>query len=343
MYGPAFPFLGQRFGLGASVVALAASAHFLGASVGPLLAASLLSSRSVMWVSRLSFSLFIAGTLLLAFAPLWSLALAGAALAGLGSGSASTSINATYASFGTRTMNLLNVLFGLGSVLSSVAVATLAPWNAALPFLTCTLLAIGALWIISSRGLPPLAPSANAGVGTSLSVLVLSSLLLGVYVAVEVGFGAWLGQHLSSLDWKNITAIISAYWGGMILSRVLVSLSPKPPSPAALVGGCLLTGTLLTGLLVLLPAGAPFLYPLIGFCLGPVFSTTLVWVSPLLSAQQFSYMMVAGSIGGIVSPSLIGWLVTQQGTTIIPTALLGMGLLACLIAWQLNKMLGSIR
>ncbi|WP_230296141.1 MFS transporter, partial [Deinococcus sp. 6GRE01] len=118
MYGPSFPLFQARYGVSTAGVGVIASAHFLGSAIAPPLVGLLLRRLSVR--AGMSFSLLVlaAGMLGVVFAPTWALAVAAAFVGGLGLGGVSACLNAAYASVGARAVNLVNAVFGVGSMVS---------------------------------------------------------------------------------------------------------------------------------------------------------------------------------------------------------------------------------
>lgn len=87
---------------------------------------------------------------------------------------------------------------------------------------------------------------------------------------------------------------------------------------AALVTLCAFAATL--------PALAPAAYILTGLGLGPIFGTTLTWLSGSLSARLVPVLLVTGSVGGILAPAGLGLLYARVGPGSVPLALGALGL-----------------
>ncbi|MBB6015675.1 MFS transporter [Deinococcus radiopugnans] len=332
MYGPAFTLFQDRYGVSTAGVGLIASAHFVGSALAPPLVGILLirfSLRRVVVAALLTLAL---GVTLVALAPSWPLAIAGALLGGFGLGGVSGGLNAAYASIGTRAVNLVNAVFGLGSILSPLLVAG-AGGNLALPFLTVA--ALCGLTLLSARVwgfpamreqvLPPSPGRAGVQVGFFLA-------LLACYVGLEVGFGAWAGRHLQSLGYASFAVIVAGYWGGMTVARVLTGLFGARVRPERLVLACAAL-TVGCGLAATQAALAPFAYILAGLALGPVFGTTLVWTTRSLPARWVPFLLTSGSVGGIVAPYVLGVLAAKFGQGAIPLALAALAAMLVAVVW----------
>lgn len=335
IYGPSFPFLQRRYGVSSTVVAWVASAHFLGSALGPLLAGAALTRLSARRVVNAGVLTLLLGVLTVAFAPWWVLALLGALVAGLGLGVISAALNTGYANLGTRPANLVNAMFGVGSFLSPLLVSFTAQRSLSIPFVVVAALSgliILTVWRWNVPEIPERQPLAteNSTSGQTLWLLVLFPLILVAYVGLEAGFGAWIGQHLTSLGWRDPALVISGFWGGLTLGRLLTGAFGGRFQPPHLVLGAALC-TLVCALLArLVPTWATGAYLLAGLALGPVFGTTLVWLSQVLAPRFVPFLLVSGSLGGMISPALIGWVVGQGGAGLIPLVLAALALLLTL-------------
>lgn len=338
MYGPAFPFFEKQYGVSVAGVGLIASAHFIGSAVAPPLVGFLLSRISVRRVVVASFLVLIAGMFGVAFAPAWALAVLGALVGGLGLGGVSAALNSAYAALGTQAVNLVNAMFGVGSMLSPLLVAGFGPSGLSWPFLTVA--ACSALTLLAARiwGFPSLPPRAAAPAGGQAGQQVLFfALLIGLYVSLEVGFGAWSDKHLAQLGLSEPALILSAYWGGLTLGRVLTGLFGGRFAPERLVLGAALSVTACALLAAVSPVPvAAAAYVLTGLMLGPIFGTTLAWMARQLPPRWVSFLLVAGSVGGILMPALLGVLSAHFGSGAIPVTLAVTGGLLCLISLRLG-------
>ncbi|CAM4100659.1 MFS transporter [Deinococcus marmoris] len=332
MYGPAFTLFQDRFGISTAGVGIIASAHFVGSALAPPLVGILLirlSLRRVVVAALLTLAL---GVTLVALAPTWPLAIAGALLGGFGLGGVSGGLNAAYASIGTRAVNLVNAVFGLGSILSPLLVAG-AGGNLAVPFLIVA--ALCGLTLLSARvwGFPAMReqplPDAPGRAGVQVAFFLV---LLACYVGLEVGFGAWAGRHLQSLGYASFAVIVAGYWGGMTVARILTGIFGARVRPERLVLACAVL-TVLCGLAATQAALAPAAYVLAGLALGPVFGTTLVWTTRSLPARLVPFLLTSGSVGGIVAPFLLGVLAARSGPDVIPLALAALAATLVVVVW----------
>ncbi|MEW6421821.1 MAG: MFS transporter [Deinococcota bacterium] len=326
MYGAAFPLFQARYGVGVAVVGWVASAHFLGSAIAPPLAGVALTRFSVRALVMAALLVLAAGVSAVAFAPSWLVAVAGALVGGLGLGGVSAALNAAYASIGTRAVNLVNAVFGVGSILSPLLVAVLGPASLAWPFLVVAALALGTLGVVRVWNVPALRPPEQGGEATRPGVrLALFALLIGLYVGLEVGFGAWLARHLEALTTAQPALVLSGYWAGLTAGRVLTGLLGGRFAPSSLVLGAAALTTF-AACAATQPVLAPGAYIFAGLTLSPIFGTTLAWMTRSLPARLVPYLLVAGSLGGVLAPAALGLLYARSGPGAVPLALGALGL-----------------
>ncbi|CAM3507979.1 MFS transporter [Deinococcus frigens] len=332
MYGPAFTLFQTRYGISTAGVGIIASAHFVGSALAPPLVGLLLLRLSLCRVVVAALVTLALGVTLVAFAPTWPLAIAGALLGGFGLGGVSGGLNAAYASIGTRAVNLVNAVFGVGSILSPLLVAGVSG-NLAIPFLTVA--ALCGVTLMSARiwGFPamrePELPTAPGRAGVQVAFFLV---LIACYVGLEVGFGAWAGRHLQSLGYASFAVIVAGYWGGLTMGRILTGLFGARVRPERLVLVCAVLTTL-AGLAATQAALAPTAYILVGLAMGPMFPTALVWSTRNLPARLVPFLLTSGSVGGIVAPYVLGVLAARCGPGAIPLALAVLAASLVAVVW----------
>ena len=242
-------------------------------------------------------------------------------------GEVRAALNAAYASIGTRPVNLVNAVFGVGSILSPLLVLALGRSALAWPLLVVALLGVGTVLAVRTWGVPALrVPEQTAAPHHPGWALVLFGLLIASYVGLEVGFGAWLARHLEALQFASPSLVLSGYWLGLTVGRVLTGIWGGRASPPRLV---LASAALVTvcAFAASLPTLAPAAYVLAGLALGPIFGTALTWLSASLSARLVPVLLVTGSVGGILAPAGLGQLYARVGPESVPLALGALGLL----------------
>lgn len=344
IYGPAFPAFEARYGVATAQVGVIASAHFIGSAAAPLLAGLLLTRLGLGRVVTGASLLLAAGVVLVAMSPTWPLALLGALLGGLGLGGVSGALNAAYAVAGTQAINFVNAVFGVGSMVAPLLL-TFASRQAGdvaggLPLAFASIAGLVGLSLVAAAawGLPRLAHTAGDTAGAvDRGTLALFAALMLVYVGVEVGTGAWAAKTLAASGHTHPALVVSAYWGGLTVARVLTSLLGERVAPGRLVLGAALL-TLVASALTALTTLAPLAYALVGLACGPIFPTALAWVARHLPARMVPFLLVGGSAGGILMPWLLGLGFTRLGPGAVPGLLTGAaGVLLLLVMLTLRR------
>jgi fucose permease len=198
---------------------------------------------------------------------------------------------------------------------------------------------------------PPLGPATPAarsggplGVALRQRGVLLGSLLLALYVGLEIGVGNWGFSYLvQGRGLARLTAgyAVSGYWLGLTVGRFLISplAARLGASTARMIYACML-GVIAAALLVWLAPGegaAIAALALLGFFLGPIFPTSMAIVPQLTEADlaptAIGIMNAGAVIGGSALPWLAGVITQSAGTwTLLPFAVT-LGVLE-LAAWR---------
>jgi MFS transporter, FHS family, glucose/mannose:H+ symporter len=331
LYGPAIPEFRERFGVGAGGSALVLSAHFGGAIIG-IAGWALLGGRlgTGGWL-RQATALLVAGAIALALAPAWPVALAAAALVGIGFGVLVVALNSLFATgFGDRSaamLNLLGACFGVGAILGPLAFAATGSFRG--PFLGGAVVAAASLALMRDVRRSPV-PELPAGSGRPVPAVIGGFVMLYVlYVGVENGVGGWEATSLLAHGTGEAAAAnwTAGYWAAITAGRLLaVPLALRIAPPRLVAGALLLAAASLA--LAHTPPLAPFAYTMTGLALAPVFPTGLAWLAAAAPAAPGSTaLVIAGAqLGGVVFPAAIGRLIDASSPVVIPSALLAVAL-----------------
>ncbi|AZM56029.1 MFS transporter [Streptomyces sp. WAC 01529] len=369
LYGPAIPAFRENFGLSPSAAGLGLSAHFIGGVAGVLL----LNRVHGRWGNRAllstSYLLMAAGGLGLALAPNWPLALAGAAVTGLGFGGIDYGLNQLFAvGFGRRSPAMLNVIgafYGIGAVGAPGLIALLGPENYPAIFIGFAILSailmttLGGVREGERPGGGP-APEGSDNDASSrraaepadapdppqllrarpLPIIMVFIALYVLMVAVETGVGGWEPTHLESIGHSASTAATatSAFWLMVTAGRFLViPLTLRWPVEKIMVVSCAgMTGCLL---LALVPPVAPYAYAGVGLFHAPIFPVGLPWLSRAVPRAQRAgaYVIAASMIGGVAAAPVLGKGIEWAGVSTVPL-LMTVPAAGCLIAtWWLIR------
>lgn len=328
LFGPAFPALRERFGVGLDVVGQIVAAHFLGSFTAIALSGWVLvrfGYRRPLALAGLALALGAAGV---ALAPTWGWALAAAVVGGLAFGLLDVGMNLWFArAFGASAapaLNLLAALFGVGAMLGPVLVAETLD-RIGIPFLATAAMALGAAALCARTDEPPAFPP-----GERLPVRwrpVAGFLLLYfLYVSSEVGIATWETEHLApSLGAAGAARATALFWGALTVGRFVATPLSSRLRPRDLVLGA--SALALVGVLLAHATGwAPWAYALAGFAFAPVFPTALAWLAevfPRRAEQIGPAAIAAANLGPVTAVPLIGVAVAATSSARIPTLLSG--------------------
>ena len=344
-YGPSYPLFGREYGQSATAVGAIASLHFAATAAGILLLGLALKRLSLRGSLMLAFSVLLLGLLGVALSPAWGLVLASAALGGLGYGMLSAGFNLAFAELGPGPSNLVNGMFGVGSVVSPTVIALLARTGHAPPFLLMAALAavlalsVRLLWPRSLAGADTEQTQAPAPL-FSRQTVGLFGLCFFLYVGIEAGFGNWATTYLTRLGAAAPAVLTSGYWlaltAGRFASAALGSrVRPRTMITWASFGAMLGSALMLLGGLRL----APFGLMLAGFCIAPIFSTQLAWFTRTQPPLLAPYMLMLGGLGGALLPAVTGWALPWLGSASVPLSPLLISALLVGLVWRLDGLL----
>lgn len=345
-YGPSFAGFQARFGVSELVVPRIYTATFIAMFLSTLASGPLLRRVSLRRCFVIAVSLLTAGQLLMALAPGWPTLLGGAFVAGLGYGLLAVTGNLILARIGARAaMNLVNALFGLGSILAPLLVAALAGRGVTLLY---GLLALGTLAVLAgSRAFPRTLDGGaepQAGGRGPLPTLLLFNALFFLYVAMEVSAGGWMARHLRGTFWaeggpERAAALVSLFWVAYTVGRAASAPLAQRVPPARLTLACLVL-CVLCALATALPALRLPAYALLGLCMSPIYMALISWLVGRVPERFSTLGMLGSGFGAAFGPPLVGLLLARQGVGALPLALAAfplVGVLLSLGVWRLGR------
>jgi fucose permease len=351
LLGTAWPSIRASFGRpldaqGALLVAFTVGYVAASSGAGSLLAR--LSPGRLLAASGLATALALLGY---AASPAWWMLVALSLLLGAGGGAIDAGIN-TWASttHGPRMLNWLHAFWGVGAALGPalvvLALETGRSWRASYAVVGLAQLGLALGFALTGRAWEPVPAAAPAGAsadGTSawetlrLSGARRGALAYFVYTGVEVGFGVWAFTLFT--EGRGIAPAtagfwLSMYWGGLTVSRLLVSVAGGHVSPSGLVRGCLVVAALGSGLVWL--GGTDALgfagLTLVGLACGPVFPTMMATtpgrVPPGHAPRTVGFQVAAAALGAALLPAALGLVAQRQGLETLGPQLLALSLAA---------------
>jgi fucose permease len=252
-------------------------------------------------------------------------------------------------------LNLLNLFFGLGLMMTPFIAANLLAGDAIKLCYLVAALTAGTLILHIVTPMPP--PSGERGFKTSemgallgRPALYLLAFLLFLYVACEVGFSTWLARHLIAQGMPESQALntLTAFALGILIGRVVVSriLIRIPSITVTLAAAILMTITTYLTLQTSETAIAMIIVFCAGIAMAPVFPTTLGMVGdafPKATGTAMGIVITFGWIGLVVSAPIIGSIAgddpkrLQTALLVFPAASLVMILVNLVLRPALSK------
>lgn len=225
-------------------------------------------------------------------------------------------------------MNALHLFFGVGAfigplVFDRFAVATGNP--ATTFWLFAALMVPVAIWLV--RLPSPDSPGAARATADGRSVLRRYAWLIGLiavfffmHMGAELAFGGWIYTYADEATGSGTTArlVNSAFWGGLVVGRLVAIPLALRLSPRAMLQLDLLGAVLSLTLLIMLPDSTPALW--IG-TIGFGFSIASMIASSFnlaerrmpIASQVSSTFLIGGSLGSMTLPWLVGQLFVPYG------------------------------
>lgn len=352
--GPAVPGVAGRLTLSVATVGMLVPAHNAGALAGILWWGRAQGRVPTSRLLLVGAGLLLAGSLLVivnpgASGPLgetsqqlagarpgaFAVLLAAVLLLGLGFGLLDAGVNTllAHAGVGAGLLNALHGTYGLAAVGLPLLVG-LADLR-----LAFVVVAVGCLGLFAPlRQAPPLRrPPHDGGAAAARSRPWV--VMLAVAMGVEVGSGAWAASHLVGLGRTEAAAgtTVAGFFVAFTLARFVLAPFADRTDPGRIVRG----GLVLAGVAALLVAVGPWPaagWLLVGVGIGPVFPTTLAWlVRAHADDRAATRLMVAGSVGGIVLPALIGLVVAVRSTDAVPVTIAVIAVVAWVLARRLPE------
>jgi fucose permease len=244
-------------------------------------------------------------------------------LMGLGGGMVVTGANALVSDINPQkrasTLNLLNLFFGLGGLLTPFVAANLLGGDAFLLLYVVAALTVVTFLVHVTTAMPP--PTGERGFKVSEAgevlgrpALWLLSLFLFLYVAAEVGVWNWLARHLVAQGIPESTALNILSLGfalGLLVGRVVVSpiLMKVQASYVTLFSSVAMAVTTYWMLQTTDPTMAGVAVFCAGLAMAPVFPTTLAMTGdafPRATATAMGIVITFGWVGLAVSSRIIG-------------------------------------
>lgn len=245
-------------------------------------------------------------------------------------------------------MSGLHFAFGIGAMVSPFLIGQSLRITGGLPpafLIAALLMAPGALLLLLTRT-PKAPPQSDGDGGTGdLSMVLLVSIFLLLYIGVESSFGGWIyawSIQVHSVTPAQAAILTSLFWGtitaGRLFSVPLASrLAPRTLLTVTVVGISLSLALIASPLgsaseLVVWIAAAGA-----GLSMAAVFPTAMSFAGRHMRVTGSSsrWFFIGAGAGGMTIPWGIGQLMDATGPATVMPAILGVGLLMGGILWLL--------
>lgn len=321
--GTIVPDVSKRFGLTPEQIGNVFLAQAIGLIIASVSVGPLLDNKGKKTGLLLGFTLAAIGLFAVPNSTGYYMIMPLMLLLGLGGGTIVTAANALVSDISQErrasTLNLLNLFFGLGALLTPLLGASVINHNTiALCYLIAGLAVATLVFHISTVMPAPTGEQSfrfsQAGPLLGRPALFLLSLLLFLYVSCEVGVWNWLPKHLeaqgiapsSALNILSLGFALGLLIGRVVVSRILVSV---PAATVTLVAALLMAVTTYGMLQIANATLAAVLVFLAGVAMAPVFPTTLAMIGdafPRMTSTAMGIAITSGWIGLAVSSRIIG-------------------------------------
>jgi fucose permease len=167
-----------------------------------------------------------------------------------------------------------------------------------------------------------------------LALLVVTSLLLLCYVAVETGAAGWETTYLRGATTMSDEAAASAtslFWIGLTVGRFLAAPVAFRVPPRVLAGVALI-GAAASMALATWRSAPVVAFGLVGFFCAPVFPTMIAWMSRIVPSGQGSTAVFATALlGAAIASPVLGAGFDHWGPHAIPITLAAFALVAVVL------------
>lgn len=323
MLGTLLPSLSQRFNLNVEQNGNIAFAQALGLIIASVTVGPLIDNKGKKTGLLIGLTLVVIALFALPNSSGYDQVMMFMLLQGLGGGVIVTAANALVGDINeerrSSTLNLLNIFFGLGGMLTPFVASSLFGGDAVKLCYLIAVLTVATLAVHATTEMP--GPTGARGfklseVGTVLGnpALYLLALMLFLYVSCEVGVWNWLAKHLIAQGVPESTALnilsfgfaFGLLVGRLIASRVLINVPAVNVTLAVSAAMAVTTYMALQSADTTIAGIAVFCA---GLAMAPVFPTTLGMTGdafPRATATAMGIVITAGWVGLAVSSKIIG-------------------------------------
>lgn len=216
-----------------------------------------------------------------------------------------------------KASNLMNVFFGLGSLLTPLIIGNLmgkVGYKATLGIIAA-LLGIPVLWTVMGTDFPAIEGGFNFGraAGFLMHPAVLAaSAALFCYISLEATLGGFLTTYLTNhkVDGTKANNLLAGFWACLMFARLFTAVAvPQDFFPHYVQVLALVAAASIMMMVTAKNAGPAIVAMLVtGFAIGPIFPTIVgvTFGKTGASAEVFGLIFGIGLLGGIFTPRIMG-------------------------------------
>ncbi len=223
IFGPALPVYESAFHISTTTSGLLVSILWIGCLVGVLG----MYFRGAQIGPRLPLALLVLGSSLMALAPIWSVALAGGLIFGIGYGAIAALFNPrvlqAFGARGTAGIGMLNAVYSFGAILAPYGFTLI---GSSLRPVFWTIAAVSALtWLLSGRvGLTGL-PEQRHGRGFKLHLPILGLTLAAIGIEASLSGLGPIALIRSGVSAEAAAQLLSLFFVAALLARIALILT----------------------------------------------------------------------------------------------------------------------
>ncbi len=357
--GPALSHLRDRMGTDDGGIAWMFVGGSLGYVIGSSFAGRLLDHGGGhrWWAGSMAVSTL--SILLVAWAPTLVLLVLAFAVMGLAAGisdvAGNTLVMWSRPKGSGALLNALHLCFAVGALAAPIVVNRSIHW---FDSVWAVAIPVGALAIVAgSMLLRHPAPTrtrlatverSRAGGARTLHV-VLVCLFFFSYVAFEAGFAGWIHTYVEQIEYGDATtatAMLTVFWGGFALGRLLAIWMARRTSPGRMVAGSMSLSVVAAALFAVFPDGGPMLWvvtALFALSIAPQYASMMAFAEShlALSGKNTSAIVAASGVGALVMPWALGQLFDAVGPEALPPVMVVMAVVTSVVALVVGRTVGS--
>lgn len=284
---------------------------------------------------------FMLGSAMISLAPSFAMLLAGMLCMGFGMGIIDAGLNAYFAGLPNNSalLNYLHAFYGVGALAGPIVASTFLGigwgWNSLfILWIGLSLMVLMGFAGLFTEHKKPGSVGQEQQKGNVLAaalrmpVVWLAAFFLLFYVGAEVSVGTWSYSLLTEERHEPEVLsgwVISGFWMGLTLGRVLLGTAAQRLGNARLIQMCIGgvgVGVILVWVAPNMLMSAAGLW-IAGFSMGPIFPTTVALTSQLVPARllpsAIGFLGSLGSMGAALFPWIAGNLTEWAGLwTLLP-------------------------